>query len=212
MPDTTRSSTINNTLRKIESLARHDDKVEVDFDETKLLLPHHEFIECSPIKQRDLMIVALSYEAGLKRSELKHLNTDQVIQYDDNTLSLSIDSVSIPLSPELGALLLTYLGTLQDTTVLFPSFDNKKQITSNRMNDSTIYRASKRILTDVLGLPNETHHFARKSFARDMYRSGMSIQDVSDAGRWKSLAMPSEYNNLQSISCEAFKKHKKNQA
>ncbi|WP_295890899.1 tyrosine-type recombinase/integrase [uncultured Vibrio sp.] len=143
---------------------------------------------------RDLAICYVMFECALKRSELKQLKVRHVhVRADD--LSIEIADHTYRLSERASFILnkwLSYKGGLEEE-VLFSAIDKHGNISSKKMDDSSIYRVLKGA-SEALGLST---HFSGQSTrvgaAQHLSNSGANVKQIQEFGRWLSPAMPYQY-------------------
>jgi integrase len=151
---------------------------------------------------RDLAIYYLMFECALKRSELKILSLDDVVQQENGWL-INIDKTPYQLSIAATEALSRWLSHLNaNHGFLFRRIDKHNNIGNHQLDDSSIYRILRRA-SDRLGL-DKNHRFtgqsARVGATQELDKQGYNVRDIQDFGRWLSPAMPAQYLQMQQVS------------
>ena len=158
------------------------------------------------IDARNRAMLAVAYDAMLRRSELVALQVIDIKRYRDGSASLLVRHAKT--DPEGGGAML-YLH--RDTVKLVRAWLGATGIGAGRLFRSVrrdgavgealdesqvprIYRA----MAERAGLPAETvrrisGHSPRVGAAQDMIASGIGIPAIMQAGRWKSTSMVQRY-------------------
>lgn len=145
---------------------------------------------------RDVAIYNLMFECALKRSELKHFCFEQFVFQDDGLAHIILSDKTYQLSKDASEYLSKWLNCLPvHEGPVFRSIDRHGNISSNLMNDSSIYRIL-RNASSLLQLP-ENLKFSGQSLrvgaVKELSKQGMNIKAIQDYGRWLSPAMPTQY-------------------
>lgn len=156
----------------------------------------------TPRNIRDLSIFMLMFECALKRSELKTLTLDNLLN-TGNKITVQLDSQSYLLSKSASAALEKWKRFLSGSTgYLYRRIDKHNNIGMEKLDDSSIYRILRRA-SDLLELPYQ-HRFtgqsARVGSAKELESQGYKLKDIQDFGRWLSPAMPAQYLERTSIA------------
>lgn len=141
---------------------------------------------------RNLAMYHLMFEGMLKRSELRDLTISDLDERND-TFFLNIGEQSIALSSQAQSCLSKWLAVRTATSWLFSAIDKHGNISENRLDDSSIYRAL-RYASDVLDLPVKfSGQSLRVGAAKELAKAGVKVRDIQQRGRWLSAAMPYQY-------------------
>lgn len=143
---------------------------------------------------RDLAIYHLMFECMLKRSELKKLTIDDLSGNTSDAYSVNIGGESYRLSASASKYIKRWLDTrLSDHQVLFSAIDKHGNISSNPLDDSSIYRIL-RAASEALGTDIQfSGHSLRVGAVNELAEQGLKVKEIQHFGRWKSAAMPYQY-------------------
>lgn len=155
--------------------------------------------ETDPVSSRDLAIYSIMFECALKRSDLRDLTFQQLLPQKRENKSyfvISISDYQYELSQETSCALEAWISILGHAEgPVFRSIDRHQNISSNAMNDSSIYRILKKAST-LLELPEHlsfSGQSARVGAVTELYKQGLNIRDIQEFGRWNSPVMPNQY-------------------
>jgi integrase len=144
---------------------------------------------------RDLAIYYLMFECVLKRSELRALLTEQLIEIDSDIFVL-IKDFKYQLTPHATKAVKKWYALIEDTPspYLFRSINRHQNIATDKLDDSSIYRilrnAGQRLGLKHLKFSGQS---TRIGAARELHQQGMKVRDIQSFGRWQSPVMPSQY-------------------
>lgn len=195
-PDPTSDRQVLHTLSQLQ-LTKHGDAKQA----TALTQAHLDALNrlLKPSKAlkdiRDLAIYYLMYEALLKRSHLKRLQVQDIIEdMHYPYLKLSFEDHIYPLSQDAtNALNAWLMHRSKHDEFLFCGMDRHQNLNQNPLDDSSIYRIL-RSASDLLGLRVQfSGQSTRVGRAQALYQEGMKVRDVQHMGRWLSPAMPAQY-------------------
>lgn len=199
-------------MRQMRTDKHQDQQQAHAFHENHLIRLHQALENSDKLKDvRDLAIWGLMFECLLKRSELSALTCDDII-IDDNAWSLMIKDARIPLS-EFGQHTLQnwLLASQIEEGVVFRRIDKHGNLGEQAMDHSSIYRVFRRA-SDLLNLPKGkifSGQSPRVGAAQELARSGHSVHEIQQQGRWKSPAMPAQYLGFRQLSEQEMNKFKK---
>lgn len=193
-PDPTTNSQIRNLLSEIR-LNKHGDAKQA----APLQLKHIKKLEqlCSkpPTIQelRDLAICYVMFECAMKRSELKTL-TFSKLRTVENEAYIQLGEANYRLSTQAFRALNRWclLISIQED-VIFRAIDKHRNIATNPMDDSSIYRVMRRV-GDKLGIDTKlSGQSLRVGAVNELAKQGLKPKDIQIFGRWLSPAMPYQY-------------------
>ena len=159
-----------------------------------------------PIDDRNRALVAVAYDAMLRRSELTHLQVDDLMEEIDGSGALLVRrgktdpegrGATVYLAPDTVALVRAWLtsgGVAAGR--LFRSVGRHGTL-GNGLDPSQVPRIFKAMARHA-GLPAEvagalSGHSARIGAAQDMIAGGIGLPAILQAGRWKTTAMVNRY-------------------
>lgn len=148
---------------------------------------------------RDLAIYSIMFECALKRSELRELVTDQVHVYDDINnaqVRIMLQGNEYCLSQQSSKYMCRWLALINDDyPPIFRSINKHKQISINKLNDSSIFRVFQKA-SFLLGLPDHLQfsgQSARVGAIHELNQQGYKLREIQDFGRWNTPVMPNHY-------------------
>ena len=158
------------------------------------------------IDDRNRALVAVAYDAMLRRSELSALQVDDLVEEMDGSGTLLVRrgktdpegrGASLYLAPDTVALVLAWRrrGRI-DAGRLFRSV-GKDGTPGEKLDPSQMPRILKAMARRA-GLPPDvadglSGHSARVGAAQDMVAGGIELPAILQAGRWKTTAMVNRY-------------------
>lgn len=194
LPDPTLSAGVKLSVSKLRLEKKGDSKSTVAFDREHLqklssLMEHSKH----PRDVRNLAMYHVMFEGMLKRSELRDLCVSS-LKETASGIVLLIGDQELLLSPQASRCLGKWLLTRNNLTPwLFTAVDKHQNISSHRLDDSSIYRAL-RDASDRLDLPVKfSGQSLRVGAVRELAKAGIKVKDIQQKGRWLSAAMPYQY-------------------
>lgn len=195
LKDPTKTAQVKVALGKIR-LDKKDDNKQTEgitammLDKLETLLSHS--VELKDI--RDLCIWHLMFELLLKRGELRDLQLDDVCFDESNHGMVKLQQCYYPLSDGTNHLLTNWINASQITDgYLFRAIDRHQNVSDKHLNDSSIYRVFRRA-NELLDLDIQFSGLsARVGATKELAKSGYSIHEIQEMGRWVSPAMPNQY-------------------
>ncbi|MGF1900471.1 tyrosine-type recombinase/integrase [Aliivibrio sifiae] len=193
--DPTKTAQVKVALGKIRLDKKDDNKqtegiTSVMLDKLEALLSHS--VELKDI--RDLCIWHLMFELLLKRGELRDLQLADVCFDEANNGVVKLQECYYPLSKGTSHLLINWINASQITNgYLFRAIDRHQNLSDKHLNDSSIYRVFRRA-NELLDLDIQFSGLsARVGATKELAKSGYSIHEIQEMGRWVSPAMPNQY-------------------
>lgn len=210
--DPTSSITVRNVLSQLRISKKNDAKSTTAFTRTHLDLLSDKLWDSTQLTNiRNLAIYFLMFECMLKRSELKNLSYQSLVE-NNGVISVCLGQNLYPLSAQASRCLnkwLLYRGNHDGT--LFSAIDKHGNLNSQPLDDSSIYRIL-RAASDKLGLDLMfSGQSLRVGAVAEMAEKGVKVKDIQHFGRWQSAAMPYQYiGNRTQAAAErlAFKSFK----
>ena len=159
-----------------------------------------------PIDARNRALVAVAYDALLRRSELAELQVTDVVEEIQGDATLIVRrsktdpegwGAAVYLAPDTVALVREWRARSGvESGRLFRSV-SKGGVLGARLHPSQIPRIFKQ-MADRAGLPPDivaglSGHSARVGAAQDMVASGIELPAILQAGRWKTTVMVNRY-------------------
>lgn len=145
---------------------------------------------------RDKLIIALLYEAGLRRSELRNLK-DSDIDFGMSqirVLGKRNKRRIVPFGRELYELMSLYKSQRDE---MFPNVSGLFLLSNNGciMSESFIYRLVNRYLSLVSGIGKKSPHVLRHSFATALLNNGADLESVKELLGHSDLATTQIYTH-----------------
>ena len=136
----------------------------------------------------DCAVVTVMHSAFLRTAEAANLRWGDIAFRANGQALVTIRSSKTSDDPETALLTTRAVGWLKKIMPKSPDMDDRVfRVQTGRAIHNRIVRCMKRIR------PGATGHSPRVGAAQDMTIRGGSLQQVKEAGRWKSLAMPAYY-------------------
>lgn len=160
---------------------------------------------------RDACLISVMYDGLLKRSEVTSLRVEDIYLSSNQQASIILNGEDkqyvIDLKPQTYLLLRKMLKQQEISSgFIFRGID-KGDVVRASMDEQSVYTA----LVRAGELINTTLKFSSQSCrvgaVLDMKKT--SLQDIKNAGRWKTLAMPSKYTNNEYINNAELEKFQK---
>jgi integrase len=189
------------SMKALELNKLNDAQQATEFTYTHLKTLFKRWHNCDSMKlKRDLLIAALMFELALKRSELRNMKHENISTLNGK-LVVSLANNQYQLSDATNDILqewLLLMGT--ESGYLFTRIDRHGNFGNEALDSSSIYRIFRNI-SDELGLvSNLSGQSARVGAAKSLESQGLSLKEITDYGRWVSLAMPAQYLNRSNIA------------
>ncbi|MCG9677227.1 tyrosine-type recombinase/integrase [Vibrio sp. Isolate24] len=194
MSDPTSHSNVQQSLSQLRIEKSGDASPAIPFERQHLEQLTEKLDKKPSIKVvRDLAIYHLMFECMLKRSELKQLTRNN-IKLGTNDCLVFIGDSTYTLTDNAYKYLSKWLKTLPiQNTFLFSAIDKHGNISTDQLNDSSIYRIL-RSASDKLKLNVKfSGQSLRVGAVKEMSRKGIKTVDIQHYGRWLSPAMPYQY-------------------
>ena len=195
LKDPTRNAQVKASLGKIRLDKKDDSKQTEGITLSMLLELETQLSHSVELKDiRDLLIWHLMFELLLKRSELRDLQLESVCFDELGHCMVQVQQNYYPLSKETMALLTKWLEASKITQGhLFRAIDRHQNVSDKALNDSSIYRVFRRA-NELLNLDIQFSGLsARVGATKELSKSGYSILEIQEMGRWVSPAMPNQY-------------------
>lgn len=210
--DPTSSVAVRTVLSQLRIVKKQDAKSTTAFTRAHLEQLNEKLANSPQLTNvRNLAIYFLMFECMLKRSELKKLDYQSLVD-NNGVFSICLGQNQYPLSEQATLCLnrwLAYRGT--DHGALFSAIDKHGNLNSSPLDDSSIYRIL-RAASDKLGLDLKfSGQSLRVGAVAEMAEKGVKVKDIQHFGRWQSAAMPYQYiGNRTQAAAErlAFKSFK----
>lgn len=201
------------SIKQLELSKLNDSQQANEFTHTQLNSLFSRWKNSESIKiRRDLLVASLMFELALKRSELRNLRHENLVTTTSGKIVVMLANNRYQLSENTNELMadwLTIKGPVNG--YLFTRIDRHGNIGTDALDASSIYRIFRNI-SDELGLiSNLSGQSARVGAAKLLESQGLSLKEITDYGRWVSLAMPAQYlnkNNLSKAESVKFKQIK----
>lgn len=196
--DPTATSQVKTTLNSLRLDKHGDDTQATSFDQHHLDELFEQLNDNSATRViRDLAIYHVMFECALKRSELKHLDFEQLVHLSDDSddYAIQFGETVYELSAQAKVTLSRWVELLsQSRGVIFRAIDRHGNISAKALDDSSIFRIL-RNAGEYLQQPELkfSGHSARIGAARQLAKQGYKARDIQAFGRWLSAAMPYQY-------------------
>lgn len=153
--------------------------------------------------KRDLALLLTARDMLGRRSEIVGLNLEDVTFSDDGTATVLLrrskvdqegEGVDLYLSPQTTAAIHDWIQNADITEgAIFRSLRKGGKV-AGRLNEKRVNIIFKQLATAAgIDPQNITGHSCRVGMSLDLTRTGATLPELQQAGRWKSPAMPARY-------------------
>lgn len=163
---------------------------------------------------RDLLLVTLLYETGIRRAELLHLQDKDVDHYKHQIKVLGKRNKTryVPVSPEMSQRIRDYIRLREDMRFSGPAERLFVNDQGKKISKTFVYLKVKSYLSTVTTIGRKSPHVLRHTFATHMLNNGADLNVIKEILGHSSLAATQVYthNSIEKLKSIHARMHPRN--